>query len=60
VKRTLKSLMTVKVHYLMFVLVCVLLVAVVLGAMLIADDISSIADRALQHANTLTLDTVAG
>ncbi len=48
-KTALRTVMTLRVHYLLFVLVCVGLAVVCLSAKLLADDISSIADQSALH-----------
>ncbi len=46
-KTAIKTLLTCKVHYLLFVLVCLMLATTGLTATLMADDLSSIADGML-------------
>ncbi len=50
-KTALKTVLTSKVHYSLFVLVCLGLAALCLGAKLIADDISAFADKGVQQSS---------
>ncbi len=59
-KTALRAVMTLKVHYLLFVLACVGLVGVAIEARLMADDIASIADGAMQQLGVMVLVASGG